>query len=101
MSVKARRKYDIERDVRDKILVSRIINRLQGHILEGHEMSPTQIQAAQILLKKALPDLVYQESHNTHEHVFAEVPKTASMDEWKQLLVDRAGQRRPAPNLIS
>lgn len=90
-----------DEETRLKIKVSQIINRLQDHILGSLELSPTQIQAAQVLLKKALPDLVYQESHNTHEHVFAEVPKTVSADEWKQVLVDRAGERRTVPNLIS
>lgn len=42
---------------RKKIQTSQLINRLQGHALGEHDMTPTQVQAAQILLKKALPDL--------------------------------------------
>ena len=57
MSVKSRRHYDIERSVRDKIEVGRIISRLQNHIFNGDEMTKTQVSAAAILLKKTLPDL--------------------------------------------
>ena len=42
---------------RKKIQTSQLINRLQDHALGKIELSPTQIQAAQILLKKSIPDL--------------------------------------------
>lgn len=42
---------------RDRIKVSMIINRLHDHIEDKCEMSSTQIKAADILLKKRLPDL--------------------------------------------
>lgn len=42
---------------RKKIQVSQIINRLTKHIDGECEMAATQIRAAEILLKKALPDL--------------------------------------------
>ncbi len=44
-------------EARTKIQTTQIVNRLQGHIHGKWEMSATQIQAAGILLKKALPDL--------------------------------------------
>lgn len=44
-------------DVREKIQASQIINRLSGHVSGEIEMSPTQVRAAEILLKKTLPDL--------------------------------------------
>lgn len=42
---------------RDRIQVAMIINRLQDHIEEKCEMTSTQIKAADILLKKRLPDM--------------------------------------------
>ena len=42
---------------RKKIQVSQIINRLTKHIDGECEMTTTQVRAAEILLKKALPDL--------------------------------------------
>ncbi len=42
---------------RSKIKSAQLLNALQEHALGKREMGPTQIQAAQILLRKALPDL--------------------------------------------
>lgn len=42
---------------RKAIQVHKIMRSLQRHIDGEYEMSPTQIRAAEILLKKALPDL--------------------------------------------
>lgn len=44
--------------VRQKIRTSMLINRLQNHVSGRLEMSKTQIQAAGILLRKTLPDMV-------------------------------------------
>lgn len=44
-------------DVREKIQASQIINRLQDHFDGAVELSATQMKAAEILLKKSLPDL--------------------------------------------
>ena len=51
------RKVRHDDETRRRIQASQLINRLQGHALGEVEMTTTQIQAAQILLKKALPDL--------------------------------------------
>lgn len=50
--------------VRERIKVSMLIRRLTDHILGKQDMSPTQLKAAEILLKKSLPDL--QAVQNTH-----------------------------------
>lgn len=42
---------------RHKIQTSQLINRLMDHAKGKNKMEPTQIKAAEILLKKALPDL--------------------------------------------
>jgi hypothetical protein len=51
------RKIRHDDETRLKIQVSQLLNRLQRHVLGEVDMLPSQIQAAQILLKKALPDL--------------------------------------------
>ena len=34
-----------------------ILNKLMAHVLEGEELKSTQIKAAEILLRKTVPDL--------------------------------------------
>lgn len=48
-------------DVRLKIQASTIIHRLMGHVSGETDMTPTQVRAAEILLRKTLPDLAAQE----------------------------------------
>ena len=42
---------------RAKIRAGMVLNRLQKHVAGSLEMSPSQIQAASVLLRKVLPDL--------------------------------------------
>ena len=44
-------------EIRNKIKATLIINKLENHVLEGVEMSSTQVTAALGLLKKSVPDL--------------------------------------------
>jgi hypothetical protein len=44
--------------VRQKIRVSMLINHLQNHVLGKIKMTATQLQAASILLRKSIPDLM-------------------------------------------
>jgi hypothetical protein len=46
-----------QEDVRRKIQASQLINRLNDHVLGKLELTPTQVRAAEILLKKSVPDL--------------------------------------------
>ncbi len=47
-----------DEETRAKIQTSQIINRLQNHIDgPGDDMTNTQLKAAEILLRKSLPDL--------------------------------------------
>jgi len=46
---------------RQKIKASMLINRLQDHAFGEVDMSPTQLKAAEILLKKVAPDLARTE----------------------------------------
>ena len=51
-------------DVRGQIQVSKIIERLTDHGDSKIDLSPTQVRAYEILLKKVLPDLQVQELHH-------------------------------------
>lgn len=44
-------------EAREKIKTTQLINRLQDHGLGEVEMTPTQVRAIEILLKKRVPDL--------------------------------------------
>lgn len=46
-----------DENTRLKIQVSQLINRLQDHVLGTAQMTQTQLRAAEVLLRKALPDL--------------------------------------------
>lgn len=48
--------YHIE-ETRQKIRVSQLLNRLQNHADGEVDLTPTQLRAVEILLKKSLPDL--------------------------------------------
>lgn len=54
--------------VRRRIQTSQLINRLAQCVRGEIEMSPTQVRAAEILLRKALPDLSSVEHTGTIQH---------------------------------
>lgn len=51
------RKIRHDDETRAKIQTSQLINRLSAHVFGKVELSPTQVRAVEILLKKTLPDL--------------------------------------------
>ena len=53
----ARKKLELTQAWRDKIQIASIIDRLAKHINDEIDMKPTQLKAAEILLKKVAPDL--------------------------------------------
>lgn len=53
---------------REKIQTSQLINRLTKHGMGELDLSPTQIQAINILLKKSLPDLQAVEHTGAVDH---------------------------------
>jgi hypothetical protein len=55
--------------VRQRIRVGVILRRVQDHVLGNLEMSQTQLKAAEILLKKAIPDLKGVEHSGTVNHI--------------------------------
>jgi hypothetical protein len=53
---------------REKIRTSMLINRLQNHVIGRIEMTQTQLRAAEVLLKKCLPDQQHIEHANDPEN---------------------------------
>ena len=56
-----------DEETRLKIKTSQLINRLQNHALGECEMTSTQVRAAEIALKKVLPDLSQSDVTHTHK----------------------------------
>jgi hypothetical protein len=57
----ARKRTTLSASWKEKIQATQILNRLLGHFNGTVEMSNTQIKAADIILKKVLPDLAKTE----------------------------------------
>ena len=55
MAVRMRKTH--QDDVRAKIQTSQLINRLENHALGELDLTPTQIKAIEVLIRKTLPDL--------------------------------------------
>lgn len=77
---------------REKIQASMLLNRLRDHALGKCDMSPTQVRAAEVLLRKTLPDLSSVDHSGAIEqkHSFAvpvDVPDTRSPEEWARTTV--------------
>ena len=51
------RKVRHDDETRRRIQTSQLINRLENHVLNATDMSSTQLRAAEILLRKSLPDV--------------------------------------------
>ena len=79
---------------REKIRVSLLINNLQNHVAGRIAMTMTQIRAAEILLRKCLPDLSLVEGTLEHTHRYiARLPAPAEEAEtWQQ-------QHQPQPTI--
>jgi len=65
-------------EIRKKIQASQLVNRLTNHALGKEEMSATQVRAAEILLKKSMPDLSQVEGAGEDgSHILKVVHETA------------------------
>ena len=71
-------------ETRAKIKTSQLINRLMDHIDGTIELSASQIRAAEILLKKTLPDLATVQHTGEVSHNFvARLPEMIDVtEEW-------------------
>lgn len=69
---------------RAKIRTSQLINRLTNHAVGKLELSPTQVKAIEILLKKTLPDLSAVEANMNGELVnYVVSAEPISEDDWE------------------
>jgi hypothetical protein len=68
---------------RTKIKITQILKYLGEHMEGIREMGPTQIQAAQILLRKVMPDLAAIEHSGEVKQTFAVSPELPTMEEWE------------------
>ncbi len=73
-------------ETRLKIQVSNIVTYLYEHLAGNRELSSTQLKAAEILLKKALPDLTSVEhSGEVSTTYVARIPSASeTIDAWQQ-----------------
>lgn len=69
-----------------RIKSSMLVNALMNHVAGKRELSATQVRAAEILLRKIVPDLASVEHSGEIEHKYAvEVPApAASVESWSQ-----------------
>lgn len=67
-------------DVRAKIQTSQLVNRLTSHALGEVDLSPTQVRAIEILIKKTLPDLQSIEHSGDEDNPIATVTKIELCD---------------------
>jgi hypothetical protein len=58
---------------RTKIQTSQLINRLTGHVLGDVKMSATQVRAAEVLLRKSMPDLAQIHGGGDDEKLVIEI----------------------------
>lgn len=79
-------KTELHEKWREKIRISMILNRLRNHVAGRIEMTPTQVRAAEILLKKAMPDLASTEHTGeiAHTHFVSRLPAPAeNAEQWQ------------------
>lgn len=81
-------------EVRERIRSSMLVNRLISHALGECQMTPTQVRAAEVCLRKALPDLSASEikSETTVRYVARVPDKKANATEWQE-------QHSPQPTI--
>lgn len=80
----ARKRLRLTDEHRKKIQTTMLIKRLSDHIVGKVEMSATQVNAAKILLGKALPDLSAVEMQADVETRPAVTDKPMTAEEWQQ-----------------
>lgn len=73
--------------LRAKIKSSLLLKALEDHVLNGKEMSQSQVQAANVLLRKVLPELNATEI-------------TEKSEGWSDVLKRLAGEKRAKPSVV-
>lgn len=77
--------------VRERIKTSVIADRLSKHVLGQIEMSPTQVRAAEILLRKTVPDLSATELTGELKVNHDITDEAMTPDEWEAQYGDGVG----------
>jgi len=87
-----------DKSVRDRIQTSMLMNRLRDHVVGKVELSQTQVRAAEILLRKALPDLAaIEHSGDVQTSYVVRMPSAvADLEEWRKQQ-DQAGDSADKP----
>jgi len=71
--------------VRARIRATELINRLQAHIFDGLELSLSQVNAINILLRKCIPDLsAATVTADINVRYVAELPPMLSREDWEK-----------------
>jgi hypothetical protein len=80
-------------EVRERIRSSMLLNRLLGHALGECEMTQTQVRAAEICLRKTLPDLssTTAKTEVTHRYVARLPNKEPDAQTWEAKQAQRLG----------
>jgi hypothetical protein len=76
-----------DENTRLKIKVGNIITCLQKHLFEGSKLSPTQLKAAEILLRKSLPDMTSVE--HSGEIITSKVIRAPELSDTNEEWLDR------------
>lgn len=93
------RKIRHDEDTRTRIKVGNILTRLQKHVDGEIDMSSTQLKAAEILLRKTLPDLTSVEhSGEVTTSYVMQMPSVAeNASEWLKTVSKSSGVLKTDP----
>jgi len=70
---------------RERIRATLLVERLQACALGEIDLSPVQVRAIEILLRKVLPDLSKTEINDTSPHRYVvEMPAELTQEEWEK-----------------
>lgn len=80
------RKLKLTDTWREKIRIGMLLNHLRNHVLGRNEMTPTQVRAAEILLRKVLPDQASVEHSGEVQHSYiARMPEISeNVEQWQK-----------------
>ena len=80
------RKIRHDGETRAKIQASQLVNRLKDHVLGKIDLTPSQVRAAEVLLRKCLPDLssIEHSGEIATPSVVRAPNVAASTEEWQQ-----------------
>jgi hypothetical protein len=85
----ARKTDKLDQRWRDRISTSMLINRLNKVALGQLEVSPIQLRAMEIALKKTVPDLSASELEVTENRPYAVIPQeNPSVTDWERKVAE-------------